>query len=595
MSIKEYKSGGDLSKVDDVDFSRELAQSLTLARTNAATNNASTRASSRESFRSVGGGLGNREEGEWDYGDGDFGRGGRGVLEPLDPGGGAKSKRKEEKQRPRSKSAEGRSFVEKFKSFGENFKNYREAENLSRERGRARERQTNLPRMNRRYSDDEQDRRDEQSEWRSDGQNGRYTHPNEQQGPSCHGTRNGNGNDYRYRDQGWGDRDRQDTVHTILSHTNKHRIRLPQFEQGPVNLKQVKILTQALGEKYSYDGKRGAADFIDNAVNMFWGQNMSETTFKFFILSLLDSAAKKKVGKIDIHRMSAEQLVEKVLRSLGDSNTLDQLAIDFYAAQPNGETVSDWLDIIQEKGEKARVPTAAIWQRFLAQIPIAMALPLDRELRYQIQRYGRYPFDGQEFIHDILGEIVDSTKTYARQNVSGTEKVEKRYRVPKPNYPGYINHVDEKEQEEEPYKEVQQSHSESGMYRQEGDTVVCHNCPTHIRQCNKVTGNTSRPHCDLCGKDGHEDKDCWSKRTCTKCGKTGHIEKVCKQEKKSNYREDCSKCGSTAHKPEECPLYQYERLIIPCPVCQNFYGKSYWHSEQSCIIKKMLLSPSTKN
>ena len=83
--------------------------------------------------------------------------------------------------------------------------------------------------------------------------------------------------------------------------------------------------------------------------------------------------------------MSAEQLVEKVLRSLGDSNTLDELAIDFYAKQPNGETVSDWYDIIQESGEKAKVPPAAIWQRFLAQIPITMALPLDRELRYQIQ------------------------------------------------------------------------------------------------------------------------------------------------------------------------------------------------------------------
>ena len=41
------------------------------------------------------------------------------------------------------------------------------------------------------------------------------------------------------------------------------------FDVGPVNLKQVKTLIQAIGERYSYDGKRGAANFIDNRVNMF--------------------------------------------------------------------------------------------------------------------------------------------------------------------------------------------------------------------------------------------------------------------------------------------------------------------------------------
>ena len=151
-------------------------------------------------------------------------------------------------------------------------KTSRTSENQTQERGRARERHTTSPWMNRRYSNDEQDRHDKQSEWKYNGQDGRYIHINENQGSNCHGN--------RYSDQGW--RDRQDT---IISHTNKHRIRLPCFDQGQVNLKQVKILTQALGEKYSYDGKHGAADFINNAVNMFKSQSMTEDTFKFLLIS----------------------------------------------------------------------------------------------------------------------------------------------------------------------------------------------------------------------------------------------------------------------------------------------------------------------
>ena len=103
------------------------------------------------------------------------------------------------------------------------------------------------------------------------------------------------------------------------------------------------------------------------------------TNAPFLLFSLLDSAAKKKIGKIDLHKLSPEQLVEKLLRRLDDSSTLDELARAFYAMQPEGETVSDWFDILQDSGEKAKVSLAAIWQRFLAQIPIAMSL--DRELR----------------------------------------------------------------------------------------------------------------------------------------------------------------------------------------------------------------------
>ena len=74
-------------------------------------------------------------------------------------------------------------------------------------------------------------------------------------------------------------------------------------------------------------------------------------------------------------------------------------------------SVSDWFEILENSGIKAKVTQSAIWQRFLTQIPIAMALPLDRELRYQLRRYGRYPENGHQIIQDTLGEIVDSVKS----------------------------------------------------------------------------------------------------------------------------------------------------------------------------------------
>ena len=62
------KSRRDLS--EDLDFSKQLRNSLTLARANANANASKepSRPSSRESYRSLQGGQGNLESGDWDYG-----------------------------------------------------------------------------------------------------------------------------------------------------------------------------------------------------------------------------------------------------------------------------------------------------------------------------------------------------------------------------------------------------------------------------------------------------------------------------------------------------------------------------------------------
>lgn len=140
------------------------------------------------------------------------------------------------------------------------------------------------------------------------------------------------------------------------------------------------------------------------------------------------------------------------------------------------------------------------------------------------------------------------------------------------------------------------------MYRQKGDTVFCHNCLPQVRQCNNMTGNTGKPHCNKCNKDGHADEQCWLDSICTNCGKKGHIARYCKggtSKKvfpgKKGYRSECGRCGSTAHKSEDCPMYGYERLMVSCPVCENYYGSSYWHSEKACMVKKMLLRPNVGN
>lgn len=63
-------------------------------------------------------------------------------------------------------------------------------------------------------------------------------------------------------------------------------------------------------------------------------------------------------------------------------------------------------------------------------------------------------------IHDILGEIVNSTKAFRQVKATGTDKVEKKYKVQGLSYPGYIRLVDEQGQVkvEEQYKEAQLAH-----------------------------------------------------------------------------------------------------------------------------------------
>ena len=84
-----------------------------------------------------------------------------------------------------------------------------------------------------------------------------------------------------------------------------------------------------------------------------------------------------------------------------------------------------------------------------------MALPLDRELRYQIRRFGRYPDDGPQYLLDILGEIVDSVKASVPRPFGSNKQnqepaPDKRYR---PAGRGYVRLVDEQEAQEacDPY------------------------------------------------------------------------------------------------------------------------------------------------
>ena len=148
---------------------------------------------------------------------------------------------------------------------------------------------------------------------------------------------------------------------------------------------------------------------------------------------------------------------------------------------------------------------------------------------------------------------------------------------------------------EESYTETQVSQPEQELLSQKGDTVFFHNCPPQARQCNNVTANTGKPRCKKCNKDGHTDEQCWIDRTCGKCGKKGHVPKYCKEAKMGpdpkGYRSTCTRCGSSAHKTDECPMYKHERLMFPCPVCENYFGKSYWHNEEQCMVRKMLLRP----
>ena len=589
--------------LDDIDFTDNLMNTLRLAR-------ASSRNSSKDSFRSV------REKSVpeqymWNNGDGGW-EDVDGAVGGLDPGGGAIPK-KRTGERHRSHSADGPrrdktdNILKKFKNFSDNFKQYKEADrSRPRQRMTTQTRPTPAPRTDVHVVEDE----DEQEE--------RDEH--------CHGSCNQQYRQYRQTQddvqfgRDLGDRYGDDGMYDTRRHTNKHRIVLPRFTAGPVNLKQVKNLTQAMGEKYSYiPGKRGAAEFIDNTVNMFKSQIMTADTFKFLIFSLLDSAAKKKVGKLDLHRLTPDAFIEKILRRLDDSSTLDELAREFYSKQPSGESVSDWFEILENSGTRAQVPKAAIWQRFLNQIPIAMALPLDRELRYQIRRFGRYPDDGPQYLLDILGEIVDSVKAYVpRPKQSQEPAPDKRYR---PAGRGYVRLVDEQEAQvaSDPYDpymdeqvEEEEKHGTAGYrnsnYRQEGDHVRCHNCHSparQVRQCNNITKRDGT--CDSCGKIGHTEAECWKNEVCKKCNRPGHIAEVCRskqtnKDKNGNGkiektpRKDCGRCGAMQHKSTECPMYTHDKTLKePCQICQNYFQRNFWHAEDKCLVKRSLLRPMSGN
>uniref|UniRef100_A0A4W3JV70 CCHC-type domain-containing protein n=1 Tax=Callorhinchus milii TaxID=7868 RepID=A0A4W3JV70_CALMI len=59
--------------------------------------------------------------------------------------------------------------------------------------------------------------------------------------------------------------------------------------------------------------------------------------------------------------------------------------------------------------------------------------------------------------------------------------------------------------------------------------VVCYHCgkPRHIKpECKGL-------ECRICGKKGHNIRDCRSKIQCQNCGEMGHVTKYCRHEGKS--------------------------------------------------------------
>ncbi|KAJ1531371.1 hypothetical protein ONE63_000052 [Megalurothrips usitatus] len=76
------------------------------------------------------------------------------------------------------------------------------------------------------------------------------------------------------------------------------------------------------------------------------------------------------------------------------------------------------------------------------------------------------------------------------------------------------------------------------------------------------SGNNNNVTCSHCGKQGHTEKDCWSKNgqgssSCNYCGKQGHFEKDCwsksgGQNNNKNFQENCYNCGKSGHRARDC-------------------------------------------
>ena len=83
----------------------------------------------------------------------------------------------------------------------------------------------------------------------------------------------------------------------------------------------------------------------------------------------------------------------------------------------------------------------------------------------------------------------------------------------------------------------------TSKYRQEGEHVVCHDCPQparKVRQCNNISSNSKKDYtCFECSKTGHTKTECWKNEVCKVCNKPGHIADVCwEREGKDKRRQD---------------------------------------------------------
>lgn len=89
--------------------------------------------------------------------------------------------------------------------------------------------------------------------------------------------------------------------------------------------------------------------------------------------------------------------------------------------------------------------------------------------------------------------------------------------------------------------------------------------PTHA----VVNNQGAVPSCNLCGKMGHWERDCWASHVCVRCGKQGHLEEDCKT---------CLKCGKVGHFARDCTYIKCKRCgkgghyardctYIECKIC----------------------------
>ena len=85
--------------------------------------------------------------------------------------------------------------------------------------------------------------------------------------------------------------------------------------------------------------------------------------------------------------------------------------------------------------------------------------------------------------------------------------------------------------------------------------------------------------CTKCGKNGHNNQNCWSEIRCGKCGSLGHPKKWCKNNSPSNFdsSKQCNYCGRRGHNEEDCKenmredkVESSQKINFACSIIQEY-------------------------